>query len=164
MKVLEFPLAKITLAFLLGILIAFYIHLNPKLVFGLLSVCLAFLTVLFFGPNTNQNTKFYFSTLTYFISFLIGMSSLIIQTDSFQKNNYSNYEIVFEKEHHITLILREKLKNSIYNERYIALVQTIDSKNYTGKILLNIPKKTQPTPFEIGTIINIKGKLHKNKK
>ncbi|MEN9908457.1 MAG: hypothetical protein RLZZ540_1606 [Bacteroidota bacterium] len=164
MKVLEFPLARITIGFILGILIAFYIHPNPMLVFGLLSVCLVLLTVLFFWPKNNQKTKFYFSSLTYFISFLIGMSSLIIQTDSFQKSNYSNDKAVFEKEHHVTLILREKLKSSSYNQRYIALVQTIDNKNYSGRILLNIPKKIQPTPFEIGTMVSIKGNLQKNKK
>ncbi|GGA64853.1 competence protein ComEC [Flavobacterium palustre] len=91
------------------------------------------------------------------------MSSLMIQTDSFQKNNYSNHKTVFEKEHSITLILREKLKNSLYNERYIALVQSIDNKNYSGRILLNIPK-AQLNPFQIGTILNIKGQLQRNKK
>ncbi|MFC3335295.1 ComEC/Rec2 family competence protein [Flavobacterium palustre] len=163
MKVLEFPLAKITLAFLLGILIAFYCSLNPKWVFGLLLVFLILLNILFFGTKTNQNTKTYCSILTYFISLLIGMSSLMIQTDSFQKNNYSNHKTVFEKEHSITLILREKLKNSLYNERYIALVQSIDNKNYSGRILLNIPK-AQLNPFQIGTILNIKGQLQRNKK
>jgi len=163
MKVLEFPLAKITLAFLLGILIAFYCYPNSKWVFGLLFITFTLLSILFFGTKTNQNTKTYFSILTYFISLLIGMSSLIIQTDSFQKNNYSNHKAVFEKEHNITLILREKLKNSLYNERYIALVQSIDNKKYNGRILLNIPKN-KSNPFEIGTILNIKGHLQQNKK
>ena len=164
MKVLEFPLAKITLSFLLGILTAFYIHPNPKLVFGLLFISLVVLSILFFSTKTTQNTKFYFSILTYFISSLIGMSSLITQTESFHKNNYSHYETAFEKEHRITLILREKLKNGLYNERYIALVENIDNKNYSGKILLNIPKNTTSNSFEIGTIVNIKGKLQQNKK
>ncbi len=162
MKVIEFPLAKITLAFLLGILIAFYCYPNPKWVFGLLFITFTLLSILFFGTKTNQNTKTYFSILTYFISLLIGMSSLIIQTDSFQKNNYSNHKTVFEKEHSITLILREKLKNNLYNERYIALVQSIDNKKYNGRILLNIPKN-KSNPFEIGTILNIKGHLQQNK-
>ncbi|WP_140486065.1 ComEC/Rec2 family competence protein [Flavobacterium sp. GSA192] len=163
MKVFEFPLAKITLAFLLGILIAFYFPLNPKWIFGLLVVFLLLLSVLFYQTKTNQSTKNYFSILSYFISLLIGMSSLIVQTDSFRENNYSNHNTVFEKEHSITLILREKLKNTKYNQRYIALVQKIDNKNYSGRILLNIPKNISNT-FEIGTILNIKGHLQQNKK
>lgn len=163
MKVLEFPLAKITLAFLLGILMAFYFPPNPKWIFGLLVVFLLLLSVLFSRTKTNQSTKNYFSILSYFISLLIGMSSLIVQTDSFRENNYSNHNTVFEKEHSITLILREKLKNTKYNQRYIALVQKINNKNYSGRILLNIPKNLSTT-FEIGTILNIKGHLQQNKK
>lgn len=164
MKVLDFPLARITLIFLLGILSAFYFHPIPILVFGLLIFSLIVLAFIFFVPKTNHKNKFYFSVLTYCISFLIGMSSLIIQTDSYQKNNYSNAKAIFEKEHEITLILREKLKNNIYNERYIAIVQSIDGKNCSGRILLNIPKKLQINPFEIGTIIKTNGNLQKNKK
>lgn len=164
MKVLEFPLAKITIGFLLGILIAFSIDPNPKLVFGILSLSLILLSILFFWTKNNQNTKGYFSILSYFISFLIGMSSLIIQTDSFQKRNYSNDNSVFEKEHTITLIIREKLKNNLYNNRYIALVQTIDNRNYSGRILLNISKKSVRNSFEVGTKLSIQGYLQKNKK
>src|SRR5690606_4082511 len=64
----------------------------------------------------------------------------------------------------ITLIVREKLKNTNYNQRYIALVQTIDNKDYSGRILVSIPKKNIPNPFEVGTILRIQGTLVKNKK
>jgi len=164
MKVLEFPLARITLGFLLGILTAFYFPPNPNLVFGLLFVFLAVLTLLFFGTKKIKNTAFYFAILTYSISFLIGISSLIIQTNSLEKSNYSNDNSVFEKEVSITLIIREKLKNTNYNQRYIALVQTIDNKNYSGRILISVPKKNFPNPIEVGTILRIQGSLIKNKK
>ncbi|MES2240967.1 MAG: ComEC/Rec2 family competence protein [Bacteroidota bacterium] len=164
MKVFEFPLARITIGFLLGILTAFCIYPNPILVFGLLLVSLFLLSILFFTSKTSQNNKLYFSAITYFISFLIGMSSLIIQTDSFQKSNYSNNNLLFEKEQNISLILREKLKNTMYNQRYIALIQTINNKNYSGRVLLNIPKKEFSTQLEIGTKLHFKGYLQKNKK
>ncbi|MFA9186694.1 ComEC/Rec2 family competence protein [Flavobacterium sp. FBOR7N2.3] len=164
MKVLQFPLARITIGFLLGILTAFYFHPNPNLVFGFLFVLLALLILLFFGTKRTKNTPFYFGILTYSISFLIGISSLIVQTNSLEKNNYSNDNSIFEKEISITLIIREKLKNTSYNKRYIALVQTINNKNYSGRVLLNIPKKSITTPFEVGTILRIQGALIKNKK
>lgn len=164
MKVLQFPLARITIGFLLGILTAFNFHPNPNLVFGLLFVLLTLLILSFFGTKKTKNTPFYFGILTYSISFLIGISSLIVQTNSLEKSNYSNDNSVFEKEISITLIIREKLKNTSYNKRYIALVQTINQKNYSGRILLNIPKKSITTPIEVGTILRIGGSLIKNKK
>jgi len=164
MKVLEFPLARITLGFLLGILTAFYFSPNPNLVFGFLFVFLALLTLLFFGTKKIKNTAFYFAILTYSISFLIGISSLIIQTNSLEKSNYSNDNSIFEKEVSITVIVREKLKNTNYNQRYIALVQTIDNKKYSGRILVSVPKKNFTNPIEVGTILRIQGSLVKNKK
>ncbi|KDN54792.1 ComEC/Rec2 family competence protein [Flavobacterium seoulense] len=163
MKVLEFPLVRITLGFLSGILTAFYFNPNPKYVFSLLILCLTALSILFCWKKKSSNKTFYFSILTYFISFLIGISSLIVQTNSLQKSNYSNND-VFEKESSITLIIREKLNNSLYNQRYIALIQTIDNKNYCGRILLNIPKKYDINSIEIGTKLRIQGFLQKNKK
>jgi len=164
MKVLEFPLARITLGFLLGILTAFYFPPNPNLVFGLLFCLLVVLTLLFFRTKKIKNASFYLAILTYSISFLIGISSLIVQTNSLEKSNYSNDNSIFEKEVSITLIVREKLKNTNYNQRYIALVQTIDNKNYSGRILLSLPKKNVPNPIEVGTILRIQGTLVKNKK
>jgi competence protein ComEC len=164
MKVLEFPLARITIGFLIGILTDFYFHPTPVLVFFLLFTSLIVLSFLFFWVKKNQNTKLYFALLSYFISFLIGMSSLIVQTDSFQKNNYSNDQSVFEKEISTNVIIREKLKNTIYNQRYIAIVQNIDNKNYSGSILLSLPLKSINNAFEVGTILEIKGYLQRNKK
>lgn len=163
MKVLEFPLARITIGFLLGILSAFYFHPTPIIIFGLLFISLIVLSFLFFLSKTSQKRKHHFSILSYFISFLIGMSSLIVQTNSFEKRNYSNDNSVFGKEIIINLVVREKLKTTAYNQRYIALVQTIDHKNYSGRILVIIPKKSIPNPIEVGTILRIQGSLIKNK-
>ncbi|HJS01401.1 MAG TPA: ComEC/Rec2 family competence protein [Flavobacterium sp.] len=164
MKVLEFPLARITLIFLLGILAAFYTLPNPTMVLVLLLISLILLGLFVLLPIKIPNSKLYSSILTYIISFLIGMSSLIIQTDSLKENNYSNHHQLFEKEQNITLILREKLKNSLYNQRYICLIKSINNKNYSGRILLNIPKTEISKPLEIGTKLYIKGFLQKNKK
>lgn len=166
MKVFEFPLARITVAFLLGILIAFYFAPNPNVVFGIISLSLIVLAILFFSSKNTKKDKRYFSIVCYFISSLIGMSSLMVQNDSFKKDNYSNNDSLFENknEHNITLILREKLKNNVYNHRYIALVQSIDNKIYSGRIILSIPKKEFSKQLEIGTKLRIKGYLQKNKK
>ena len=162
MKVLEFPLARITLSFLLGIMTAFFCDPNLKWIFGLLFFFLLSGSIFIFLVSKIPNARFYSSLLSYLISFLIGMSSLIIQTDSFRKNNYSNHNIVFEKEHSVTLIIREKLKNTTYNQRYIALIETIDNKNYSGKILLSVPK-SMPKSFEVGNILRIQAYIQKNK-
>lgn len=163
MKVLQYPLAKITIGFLTGILYAFYWQPNPNWIFTLLLFFLGILAFLFFRSKKIQKSKFYFSIFTYLTAVLTGMSSLIIQTDSFQKNNYSNFKLAFEKENWIHLVIREKLKSNTYNQRYIAQIQSINNTTSEGKILLHFPKKNFPNELETGTMLYLKGRLQPNK-
>ncbi|MEL1240854.1 ComEC/Rec2 family competence protein [Flavobacterium flavipallidum] len=161
MKVLQFPLARITVCFLFGIITAFYLFPNPKLIFGLLVIFLVSLS--FLATKKDSKFKCYFAIVSYLTSYFIGMSSLIVQTDSFQQSNYSHLFDKLDKEVSTTLVIREKLKNSKFNYRYIGIIQQIDKQNCNGRILVSIPKK-QFKVFETGTILNIKGNIQRNKK
>ena len=161
MKVLQFPLARITIGFVLGLLVAYYVQLPVQLVFSILILTFIVFSLLFyFGKNKNS---IYFGVATYLLSFIIGISNQIVHTDFFQKSNYIHDSTLFEKPHFINLTIREKLKNSSYSDRYIAVINRVDKKDQTGKILLNIPKDSASHELEIGTSLLIKGILTKNK-
>ncbi|UFH46882.1 ComEC family competence protein [Flavobacterium galactosidilyticum] len=161
MKVLQFPLARITIGFVLGLLVAYYVQLPVQVVFSILILTFIVFGLLFyFGKNKNS---IYFGVATYLLSFIIGISNQIVHTDFFQKSNYIHDSTIFEKPHFINLTIREKLKNSSYSDRYIAVINRVDKKDQTGKILLNIPKDSASHELEIGTSLLIKGILTKNK-
>ena len=161
MKVLQFPLARITIGFVLGLLVAYYVQLPVQVVFSILILTFIVFGLLFyFGKNKNS---IYFGVATYLLSFIIGISNQIVHTDFFQKSNYIHDSTLFEKPHFINLTIREKLKNSSYSDRYIAIINRVDKKDQTGKILLNIPKDSASHELEIGTSLLIKGILTKNK-
>ena len=161
MKVLQFPLARITIGFVLGLLVAYYVQLPVQVVSSILILTFIVFGLLFyFGKNKNS---IYFGVATYLLSFIIGISNQIVHTDFFQKSNYIHDSTLFEKPHFINLTIREKLKNSSYSDRYIAVINRVDKKDQTGKILLNIPKDSASHELEIGTSLLIKGILTKNK-
>ena len=161
MKVLQFPLARITIGFVLGLLFANYIQLPVQVVFSILILTSSVFGLLFyFGKNKNS---IYFGIATYILSFFIGISNQIAHADYFQKSNYIQDSTLFEKPHLINLTIREKLKNSSYSARYIANINGVDKKNQTGKIILNIPKHSTNHKLEIGTSLLIQGTLTKNK-
>ncbi|CAM2837042.1 ComEC/Rec2 family competence protein [Flavobacterium frigoris] len=163
MKVLQFPLARITIGFVLGIAITFYIKPAPAFLFGLLAITLLlFCTSYYLQKNILKNT-IYFGLSSYLLSFLIGGATLIVHTDSYQQSNYTHNSSVFEKPQFVSLVVREKLKGSHFSDRYIALINQIENKNYSGKILLNIRKDSAHPSFETGTLLAIKGVLYKNK-
>jgi competence protein ComEC len=67
MKVLQFPLARITMGFVLGILITFYIKPETHLLFILLAIALfVLLPVILQKKFKNTN---YFGLSTYFLFF-----------------------------------------------------------------------------------------------
>ena len=161
MKVLQFPLARITIGFVLGLLFAYYVQLPIQVVFSalILTICV-FGLLFYFGKSKNS---IYFGVAAYLLSFIIGISNQIIHTDYFQKSNYIHDSSLFEKPHFINLTIREKLKNSSYSDRYIAIINRVDKKEQTGKIIVNIPKDSTNNSLEIGTSLLIKGTLTKNK-
>ena len=162
MKVLQFPLARITIFFVLGILVSYHIKPNPLIVssFLFLFVCAAFIA--FFVFKRDFANPFYFGLTTYFLAFSIGASTQIIHTNSLQQSNYSRSEAIFEEPHYVTVVVREKLRSSTYNDRYIVLVKQIDDLVKTGRMLLNVQKDSLNHSFEIGSHLQILGSLYKS--
>jgi competence protein ComEC len=155
MKVIEFPLTRITIGFILGILLGYYYEINPKLAFLLLFITLlAFVTTYLFSKR-QQSNPLYFSLSTYFLALVIGLTTQIIHTESYQEKNYIHYKTLFDQNHQLTVTVREKLRSSRFNDRYIVLVKKIDRSEFKGRILLNIRKDSLKPPFEIGTPLRI---------
>lgn len=163
MKVLQFPLARITIGFTIGILAAFYLKPEQIIVFGLLFISLLILVISYFVQKNTFTNAIYFGIATYIVSFFIGTTTQIIHTDYYKKNNYIHQSSFFEKPHLLSVVIREKIKSTTSNDRYIALINRIDNKKYSGRILLNVRKDSMSLPFETGTFLHIKGTAYKNK-
>ncbi|MNX30022.1 ComEC family competence protein [compost metagenome] len=162
MKVLQFPLARITVCFILGILFSYYILLKPEITFVLLSISISIFCIAYLLLRKKFNKTIHFGLTVYFLSFTIGVSTLVFHTASYQKNNYLHHDGIFDKSHLFTITIREKLKSTNFNDRYIALINQIDNSKRSGRILLNIRKDSLNHTFEIGTCLRIKTILHKN--
>jgi competence protein ComEC len=162
MKVLQFPLARITIGFLIGILVAYYFRPYPQLVFALLFIAFCVFVMAFFVSKKDFVNPIYFGLTTYFLAFGIGLTTQIIHTSSYQKSNYIHNKTIFEKPHLVEVTVREKLRSSGYNDRYIVMVNQIDNQVNTGRILMNFRKDSLNRAFEIGTHLQIKGSLYES--
>lgn len=162
MKVVQFPLARITFGFLAGILVGYYFQPHPQLVFSVLFGIFCAFVLAYVISRSKIVNPIYFGFATYMLAFAIGTSTQIIHTNSFQKNNYVRNTAIFEKSHLITATVREKLRSSGYNDRYIVHVNQIDQSENTGRILLNIRKDSLTPALEIGTHLQINGSLYKS--
>lgn len=162
MKVLQFPLTKITIAFIFGILFSFYVKPNPELSF--LFVLLTFIgfIIVFFISKKQIKQGVYFGSIAYILTFCIGISTQVIHNGYFKKDNYI-HQTSNNKESFLEVVLREKLKSSKFNYRYVAIVSKFNSNKSTGKILVNIDKSIPLEKLEIGTQLLLKGTIIKHK-
>lgn len=163
MKVLDFPLIKITIAFILGIITAYYVNPSIATIAITLSISFSLFCGFYFWSLKQNNCIFLFGIFTSLLSFFIGALTLLSHTENLQKSHYTNCQIAFEKSQFVTLILREKLKGNDYNDRYVALVKTISGKTYDGKVIVNVAKDSSQNHLVIGNCIKVKTTLQRNK-
>ncbi|MFM2009872.1 MAG: hypothetical protein RLZZ479_262, partial [Bacteroidota bacterium] len=162
MKVLQFPLARVTLVFIVGIVFTYYTQLSPKLVFSSLFIAALFSAVAYFWCTQKPHHNQYFGPTIFVLAFAVGMSTQTIHTDSYQKNHFTQLPNIFEQPHTFTIVLKEKLKSTANNQRYVALVNQVDSTMCSGKLLLNINKDSLHHSFIIGNRLQIQGSLYPN--
>jgi competence protein ComEC len=162
MKVLQFPLARVTLVFSIGIVFSYFVQLSPNLVFASLFVTTLLLGAVYFWHAKKPNHLHSFGLTVFGIAFIIGICTQTIHTATFQKNHFTRVDSVFEYKHQFNLVLREKLKSSTTNLRYVALIQKIDTKPCAGKIVLNIKKDSLHQVLFIGNRLQIQGSLYPN--
>ncbi|MTH15050.1 ComEC/Rec2 family competence protein [Flavobacterium sp. LC2016-01] len=163
MKVLDFPLVRITLWFLAGILFFYYTKIS--LLFSSIALITSTITflILYLFSKKSKATISFFGLSTYFTAFFLGGITLLLHTDSLQKSNYIHCQKAFNVPSEITFTLHEKLKSNSYSDRYTAFVNKIDGKIYSGKIIVNIAKDSTDNSFIIGNRIKTKTILQFNK-
>jgi competence protein ComEC len=163
MKILQFPLMRITIWFVLGIVFSYYF--NPSLNTTFLTIGLVFIAFIFtlYLSKRDFIQKIYFGIATYILFFLIGFFTQVIHNERYNDGNYVNLILNENENHCVEVVVREKLKSNSVTDKFIGLVNRIDNKNCSGKILVQIPKTQEDSRIQIGSRIQISGKLVINK-
>ena len=163
MKILEFPLARITSGFILGVLMGNLINPEPNFTFKILTSALFFLLFIYFLSKKFNPNKIYFGIIATLVSILIGVSTHVIHNESLNKNHYIHQISDSGQQHEITLLLNEKLKNTNLNQRYVASILTLNSKKSYGKVIINIRKDSHLQNLSIGTNLKLNSTIYKNR-
>lgn len=164
MKILQFPLMKITIWFVLGIVFSSYFNSNPATTFIFIGIFfVAFIATLYLSKK-DFIQKVYFGIVTYLLFFQIGCFTHVIHNEFYNETNYVHL-IKNETDYHsLELVLREKLKGNEKVDKYIGLVKKVDNKTCSGRILVQIHDAHGDSRIQIGNNIQIYGKCILNKK
>ena len=163
MKILHFPLTKITIGFIIGILLFSILNINPKLSFGLLLLGLILLFVLHIIKKKTERFDFLFGTFTLITSIFLGISTATIHKETFNPKHYIHQISDVNQNLNYTVLLDEKLKNTKKNYRYIAEIKSIENLESYGKTIVNFPINSDFKSKKIGSLLTLNGTFFSNK-
>jgi len=164
MKILQFPLMKITIWFILGIVFSYNFNPKPTTTFIIIGIFLVPFILTLYLSKRDFIQKIYFGVATYLLFFQIGCCTQVLHNEFYNEDNYIHL-IKNETDYHsVELVLREKLKGTASINKYIGLVKRLDNKECSGKMLVQIPKALVNSGIQIGSKIQIIGKVISNKK
>ncbi|MGV3698071.1 ComEC/Rec2 family competence protein [Flavobacterium sp.] len=163
MKILQFPLTRIFIGFISGILIHQAILPDCiSIAVFLAAGFLCLLAALFYGKKYHY-AKLLFGSFVLLCSILIGVSTSVIHKENRNPNHYTNRILDYQRPHQLELVVLEKLKPTAKNQRYIARIKNLDSHRSYGKVLLNIPKKYSVLKLKTGSNLEVTGDVFRNK-
>ena len=152
-KLLNIPFVIITIATLLGILLGHYIHIEFNLIIisFFISICALGVSWQLSKKIFSKTTPFLILTILVFINF--GIALIKIHNLYNHSHHYSNEIPLKEIEKApigIVFCITERLKPSVYYNKYIISVTLIKNKAVHGKMLLKMPKENSLDILEIG--------------
>jgi competence protein ComEC len=164
MKILQFPLLKVFAGFLFGILLFQIIRFDFVIIFCGLGFCYLALLVIHFHFLKKNSLKILYGGLVIITAFTTGLCTAALHKETLHQNHYLYLISDNEKSNTITLLVHEKLKSTLKNNRYVCLVEKVDNKESFGKIILNISSKHSAKSLTIGKEIIVDGVVYKNKR
>ena len=163
MKILHFPLTRVFIGFLFGILLFRIVSFNTALLFSTVAFCIIGLQVSSFYIQKERFFRIIFGSFTFITSILIGLSTAQIHKENATIYHYTNQITDFEKVHTLDVLLIEKLKSTQKNNRYVSAVKKLNNQRSLGKVILNISKSDTKSNLKIGSRLQVVGIVFKNK-
>ncbi|RZJ66709.1 MAG: ComEC family competence protein [Flavobacterium sp.] len=162
MKLLRFPLARITSFFILGIIIQSQFQFGLRAV--LFVVCFSGALLLTTLLLRSKSKSFVFGALSFAMSTSLGSFCLLAHVAIFNESHFSHHIKNTETSSLLELRVLEKLKTTDYYKRYICEVSSVDSVKVSGKILLNSTRQKGRKHLAVGSNIIVFGKIADHKK
>lgn len=163
MKIIQFPLTRIFIGVLTGILLFRTLPISLTLVLVGITFCSIGLLASSFYSRRHSIFINLFGSLVILLSLFIGISTALIHKENINPNHYTNQITDYERIRYLDMLVIEKIKSTSKNNRYLCQVKSIDGQSSFGKVILNLTKKDSSTKPKIGHRLEVVGTVFKNK-
>ena len=158
MKLLKFPIIKLTVFLFIGIVISHYLKLSLNFILVFITLFVISLGLFWIVLRSKIVNHSFFDILSFVCFIGIGMLSYTIQDEKLSSNHYLNIDKIHQT-YEITLQIEERLKPDNYNDKYIASVKSINNNKSSGRLLINVKPDSLSKPFSVDDIILTSAKL-----
>jgi len=138
MKLLDFPIIKLCLCLVTGILIGYYCNIPTNTIVLILGLQMLVLTITYFIVKNQFTKTIWFGLLAFLTMILIGILSVNFHNQKNYTHHYSNFITENDSLKSITFRIREVLKPGNYYDKYIIDLLKVDDNSVSGKSILNI--------------------------
>ncbi|WP_299258301.1 ComEC/Rec2 family competence protein [uncultured Aquimarina sp.] len=151
-KLLNIPFLILTFSLIIGIVFGYYTSINLSLAIISQTIIVIGLAISWWHAKKTFRSSYTFSVFVIITFIFFGIILVQIHHPKNSSNHYTNLS---PKEYHETPVtirfyIKERLKPTSYYEKYIITVQSIENKNVTGNLLLQIPKNSIQQAFITG--------------
>ncbi len=156
MKLLNFTIIKLAICLIIGIIISPFLNLSTSLILFFSSGLMLVLLISLIITRNQMYKTLGFGIITYLTMICIGILVVKIHDQTKFITHYSQ-KILIENDSSklVTFRVHEVLKPSAYHDKYIVNVFSIDNKNVTGKLLMNIRREINTLPLDVDAILMV---------
>ena len=152
MRSLNTSIVKLSLVLLLGVIAGFFLNLSAEISVFIILISIVLFIGGFLRARELLFKDVFFGATTYLLFFSIGIFTATIHLPENQKGHYIN-QISSENSSQppaLKIKIREVLKPDLYNAKYIATVESVNSAPTHGKILVLLPKDSTFQKWAVG--------------
>lgn len=157
MKLLNFNIIKLSVCLIIGILIGYFYKTPTISLLYILGVLLLLFTISYFVAKQQFIRTIWFGMIGYAIMICIGTLNVNIHNPVNNSTHYLN--LINQKNDStkiITLRIREVLKSSVYDDKYIVDLIKVNNLKVSGKSILNIKKDSLNNTLKVDNVFIIK--------
>ena len=147
MKFIHFTMIQLVIALTLGIVLAYLFPISFSIV-PYLGLGLGLLLGIWWFLRHQLRPFPFFEIFSFILFMMVGYANYQLRHPQFQKNHFSKFhsEKQFET---VQIKIKEVLKPSAFQDKYIAEVFQLNAQKTDGKILLNLQKDSLLSPFKV---------------
>jgi competence protein ComEC len=150
MKPLNSIIIKLTLCLVVGIMLSRYTTISLKVLVSIILTLLLALGLSSYITNKTLKKTIWFGCITYVLMICLGIFTYQTHNQLHFHKHYTNLINTDNNQHRlISFKIYERLKPSIYYDKYVINLTNIDDQSVKGKCLLNISKDSLKITYNI---------------